>query len=241
MKSYGKTDKGVVRNQNQDYIFYSDNPVGNLPNLYILADGMGGHNAGAFASSYAVNSYVSYVKNIEEVNLVNIIQKGIKFVNKLVYNKAETNKQYSKMGTTFVVATITDDFLYIGNVGDSRLYIIDSDISKITKDHSLVEEMLDIGFITEEEAKNHPKKNIITRAVGVEEEIEVDIYKISYNLGDTILMCSDGLTNMVEDETINNIIQTEKNITVLVDKLVEKANVNGGTDNISVIIIKSQE
>lgn len=241
MRSFGKTDKGIQRAKNEDTIFRSDTSVGLLPNLYIIADGMGGHKSGAFASDYAVNSFVKFVKNINDSNPVSIIKKGIKDINYLLHEKSSTDDIYYRMGTTFVVATIIDDKLYIGNIGDSRLYIINKAIHKITKDHSLVEELIHTGYITEDEAQEHPEKHVITRAVGIEPYIEVDIYQINLNKEDNILMCSDGLTNMLKEEEIQKMLKETTDIKKTVELLIDKANQNGGNDNISVIIINQND
>ncbi|TCK98333.1 protein phosphatase [Natranaerovirga hydrolytica] len=237
MKSYGRTDKGIQRDKNEDAIFYSDKPVGKLPNLYIIADGMGGHKAGAFASEYAVKEFIEFVKMSHKDNPTEIIEEGIQCINQLVHEKSE-QEAYYKMGTTFVVATVTEEELYIGNIGDSRLYIIENNaINKITKDHSLVEEMIHTGHITEEEANEHPDRNVITRAIGAQPSIEVDIYKIKLKANNKILMCSDGLTNMLSEETVNQIINEANEDKDKVDHLINKANELGGTDNISVILM----
>ncbi|WP_132249436.1 Stp1/IreP family PP2C-type Ser/Thr phosphatase [Natranaerovirga pectinivora] len=239
MRSYGKTDKGIKRARNEDTIFYSDQSIGNLPNLYIIADGMGGHNAGAFASEYSVKGFVDFVKKATWDNPVKIIEDGICSVNQMVHEKS-SEEEYYKMGTTFVVSTIIQKKLYIGNIGDSRLYIIrNKEIQKITKDHSLVEEMVHTGHLTEDEANSHPKKNIITRAIGAEKTIIVDIYEVELESDDLILMCSDGLTNMLSHKEISNILEDGSFLEDKVKQLISRANELGGNDNISVIIIKT--
>ncbi len=163
--------------------------------------------------------------------------------NDSVYQEAMTKERCRGMGTTMVAATILKDTLYITNVGDSRLYVIGNGIRQITHDHSLVEEMVRMGKLTEEEGRNHPDKNIITRAIGVKETVSVDCFEEKIGIRDVILLCSDGLTNMVSDEQIQQIIKTEKNLQKAAELLVETANRNGGRDNITVLLIsrKSNE
>jgi len=241
MEVAGKSDVGKVRKINEDCIFLNKDRIGCLPNLFIIADGMGGHNAGEMASRIAIDSFVEFIKNQAYKNIVNIeevIINGIDKINKLVYNKSLKNEKFAGMGTTFLVATLVDSEIYIGNVGDSRLYFANKNLKKITTDHSLVEEMLLEGKITKNEADNHPKKNIITRAVGVESNIKVDIFHKTIEESFYILMCSDGLTNMIKEDEILEYIKGIKQIDKGVEILVDQANKNGGYDNISVILIK---
>jgi protein phosphatase len=238
MRSFGKTDKGIQRNSNEDVIFFSDHPVGQLPNLYIIADGMGGHNAGLVASENAVKSFLSYVIETNKKNPIEVFKEGIQRSNALIFEKAEAEEQYYRMGTTFIVCAFLENKLYIGNIGDSRLYTIYKDINKITKDHSLVEEMLHKGHITETEAKNHPERHVITRAVGIDATIDVDTYEIPLEGNEMVLMCSDGLTNMLDDKIIYNILKEDMDIESKVKQLIQQANENGGNDNISVILIE---
>lgn len=237
-------DKGKIRKINQDSIYCSDVAIGSLPNLFIVADGMGGHNAGEFASRFAIDYFLEYITETGEVwDHDELLKKGIEKVNHLIYNKSLNNKKYKGMGTTFIAATIDDEkkILYIANVGDSRLYLLGSKITKMTSDHSLVEEMIKDGELTEQEAKHHPKKNIITRAVGVESTIKVDTYRIKLSHTHILLLCSDGLTNMIEEGDIMTIIQNSTNLDNACKVLVETANERGGYDNISVILIETGE
>ena len=167
MKSYCITDVGQRRVTNQDFVYRSDEPVGNLPNLYIVADGMGGHKAGDYASHYTAETLIESVTEDEEKNPIKIIRKAIEKANERVLEKSLSDEELAGMGTTVVVATVIGHYLYVANVGDSRLYLITDKITQITKDHSLVEEMVRIGEINREQARNHPDKNIITRAVGI--------------------------------------------------------------------------
>ena len=168
MKSYSATDVGQKRKINQDSVFASDAPIGNLPNLYIVADGMGGHNAGDFASRYAVNVVRDYIASSSEKNPVKLINEAIRLANKGIIEEAAAHEEMYGMGTTIVVTTVIEHYAYTANVGDSRLYLFDDGkLTQITKDHSLVEEMVRLGEITEEDARTHPDKNIITRAVEI--------------------------------------------------------------------------
>lgn len=238
MKSYCITDVGQRRVTNQDFVYRSDEPVGNLPNLYIVADGMGGHKAGDYASHYTAETLIESVTEDEEKNPIKIIRKAIEKANERVLEKSLADEELAGMGTTVVVATVIGHYLYVANVGDSRLYLITDKITQITKDHSLVEEMVRIGEINREQARNHPDKNIITRAVGIKKEVKIDFFGMRLEKGDLILMCSDGLSNMLEDREIEEIIKKGGELSEIVDELVERANQNGGKDNIAVILIE---
>ncbi|MDO4619907.1 MAG: Stp1/IreP family PP2C-type Ser/Thr phosphatase [Lachnospiraceae bacterium] len=237
MKSYSATDVGRKRKINQDSLFASDNPVGNLPNLYIVADGMGGHNAGDFASRYAVNTVKAFIEESSEKNPIKLIDEAIKLANRGILKEAAEHEEMYGMGTTIVVTTIMDGYAYTANVGDSRLYIFDEELKQITKDHSLVEEMVRLGEITEEEAKTHPDRNIITRAVGAQDEINIDYFDYQLSPNASILMCSDGLSNMVDDPEIARILSSSEGVEEKAKLLVDTANENGGKDNIAVLII----
>ena len=243
MKSYSLTDTGRVRSMNEDYVFVSERPIGKLPNLFVVADGMGGQNAGERASSYAVEVLLQSVRKGREKNPVKVLRRAIESANDMVYQESTARESSRGMGTTMVAATICKDILYVANVGDSRLYVINNQIRQITRDHSLVEEMVRLGKLTQEEGRNHPDKNIITRAVGAEETVRVDCFEEKIGIRDVVLLCSDGLTNMVSDEQIQQIIKTEKNLQKAAELLVETANRNGGRDNITVLLIsrKSNE
>lgn len=237
MRVYGKSDVGMVRSMNQDYMFYSTEPVGVLPNLFIVADGMGGHKAGDYASRLSVEKFVAYVKNAGNEVPIRVVDDGIRYVNGLVMDEAAANPDYAGMGTTFVAAFIKDETLFVANIGDSRLYLIDSDITQVTEDHSYVGAMVRAGELTKEEAVRHPDKNIITRAIGASREPKVDFFEVDLEKHDIILLCSDGLTNMVSDEEILDIMESEY-IGDVVDILIDEAKENGGNDNITAIVIQ---
>ena len=237
MKSYSLTDVGVVRKVNQDYVYTSDKPVGHLPNLFVVADGMGGHRAGDYASKYTVEVLERELKRSDEEDVERALIQAVKVANHELIREAGTDEHLKGMGTTIVVATIINQMMYFANVGDSRLYLINQGILQLTKDHSLVEEMVRLGGIKPEEAKHHPDKNIITRAIGAKEEVEVDFYEHRLKKGDIILMCTDGLSNMVEDEELFHIVQGARDVVEAADMLVETAKENGGTDNIGLVLI----
>ena len=238
MRIYSATDVGQKRKMNQDYVFATADPVGNLPNLFVVADGMGGHNAGDYASSHAVTSMVEEIRQDADFNPVKVIRHAIECVNTEILTQAQQDEKLRGMGTTIVAATIVGHYAYVANVGDSRLYVVNREIRQITRDHSLVEEMVRMGGLDRADARNHPDKNIITRAVGAEDHVEPDFFTVELREGDTVLMCSDGLTNMLEDEEIRMIISGARDLVEKAERLVEAANANGGRDNISVILIE---
>lgn len=238
LKTFSITDVGRKRKLNQDFVYTCEMPIGRLQNLFIVADGMGGHNAGDFASKHTVEKIVQYIVDTEEDSPIKVISGAITDANASIRKKAEEEEDLRGMGTTVVVATIADDTLYVANVGDSRLYIMNRKIRQITRDHSLVEEMIRIGEIDRESARTHPDKNIITRAIGAGELIDIDFFEIKLEKDDIILMCSDGLTNMIEDDNIRIIMQGQRDVVEKAEELVKVANNNGGKDNIAVIIIE---
>ena len=238
MKAQGVTDIGRLRSVNQDYMFYSLDKVGNLPNLFIVADGMGGHRAGDMASRYTVENLVALIKNSLQKDAISIISTSVTEVNTMLINKARESDDYLGMGTTLVVATVHGGVLTVANVGDSRLYVLNSEIIQITRDHSFVEELVTKGKLDRKLARTHEKKNIITRAIGAEDHVEPEIFSVDLKKKDRVLMCSDGLTNMVEDSEILKIVRGNADIKEAVDILVDMANDNGGKDNITAMIIE---
>lgn len=239
METYCQTDVGLKRNSNQDFVYASDQKVGRLPSLLIVADGMGGHAAGDLASRVCVETAVSSIEGSGQTETIPILAEAVQKANRAVLKKAAEKSEYAGMGTTIVAAVIDGNTLYVANVGDSRLYLIDDDrIDQITLDHSLVAEMVRSGRISPEQMRNHPEKNIITRAVGGEENVEVDFFDVGLHKGDVVLLCSDGLTNMVEDEQIFRIVRREKTLRDAGQKLISAANSAGGRDNISVVLAR---
>ena len=230
------TDIGRKREINQDYVFATDETIGNLPNLLVVADGMGGHRAGDFASRFTVEVLAEEVQNSKETHPEQILGNAIQTANERLMEEAAKDSRLEGMGTTLVAATILDHVLYFANVGDSRLYLINKEIRQLSKDHSMVEEMVRLGGLTEEEAKHHPDKNIITRAMGVKDKVEPDFFEYRLKGGDTILMCSDGLTNIVDDDEIFQIVKSARDIVEAVETLIQRANENGGSDNIGIVL-----
>ncbi len=238
MRAYAMTNIGAKRNTNQDYAYFSVEQIGNLPNVLIVADGMGGHKAGEVASEQAVNAVLQSIKENEKKDKISIIEEAIDVANVKVLEMATKDEKFKGMGTTIVVATLENNNLYVANVGDSRLYLIGDDIRQITRDHSLVQEMVSIGELDKESAKTHSRKNVITRAVGVERKVTADFFEAEISEGTKILLCSDGLTNMVEDADIKDIVDrcSDGNMEEAVHKLIDAANNNGGLDNIAVVL-----
>ncbi len=238
MEYFSKTDIGRKREVNQDYVFATDDPVGNIPNLLIVADGMGGHKAGDFASKYTTESVVKTLSETTITGPKEMFEEAISRANKQIIELADSDVNLEGMGTTLVVATVIEHTLYFANVGDSRLYIIGDEIKQLSKDHSLVEEMVRLGGIKEDEAKHHPDKNIITRAIGAKEDVEMDFFEYRIVEGDIILMCTDGLSNMVEDEDVFRIVKGSRDLPEAVEGLINQANMNGGKDNIGIVLAK---
>jgi len=243
MKFCVKTDIGQKREQNEDnYSIIADKP--GIPVSFIIADGMGGHNAGEIASKLAVDFVSDYItSNPDEfTNESDIFDKISALLNKanlFIIENAKKNKNNSGMGTTLIVAVLLNKKLFIGHVGDSRAYLIrDEKLTQITTDHSYIEELLKSGSITKEEAENHPQKNIITRALGSFEPIEADTYLVELQNKDSFLFCTDGLTNMLNDQEIEKITVDSNDSEEVCNKLIEASIANGGEDNITVIIIK---
>ncbi len=237
MKVCAMTDIGLRREKNQDYYFSSDDPVGILPNFFVIADGMGGHKAGDFASRHVVETMSTIARETEESNIAEILNLCIEQANTALCAYAAAHDEVKGMGTTVVAGVLEGHTLYVANVGDSRLYIVGNGIRQVTTDHSLVHEMLMRGEIDEETARTHPKRNIITRALGAADTVQADFFEEELVTGELILLCTDGLTKMVEDEEILSTMQTSDDLTQKTDHLVKLANEHGGTDNITVIAI----
>lgn len=253
MQFFGKSDTGMKRKENQDS-FITEQLYENAI-LCLVCDGMGGANGGSIASSLACKDFVNHIKKklsdikqqdqlrFDGMNpeIEKLLTRSLTLTNTAVYKKAFKEKQLEGMGTTMVCALITDDKLYVANVGDSRLYFINGEsITQLTKDHSYVQTLVDLGQITPEEAANNPHKNIITKAIGTQKKIEPDIYykNLSETDCDMILMCSDGLTNFVTDEDIHSLLKEHTDLESACDALINKANENGGGDNITAVLIK---
>jgi len=240
MKVFAKSDIGRAREMNQD-AYYASQPSDTV-GLYIVADGMGGYNGGEIASTLAVTAAKNFIENNfaetehTKEKLQELVKNAIEYANMLVYEKAKEIPELEGMGTTIEVALVHNNRVYIGHVGDSRIYRIRKDfIRKLTTDHSYVETLVKDGKISKEEAVHHPKKNMITKALGCTSFVEPDVTVKGFLKDDILVLTSDGLTNMLKDQEIFDIIKF--NIDIATDKLVDKANENGGLDNITVIIV----
>ena len=237
MISYAKTDTGIVRRSNQDFLFASDQPVGPLPNLFIVADGMGGHKAGDFASRYVVEHMKENIENSDAVSPVMVLRKALEKTNLGLYEESMEDPEREGMGSTLVAATIEDDMMYVANVGDSRLYLLRDSLAQITRDHSLVEELVEVGAITKEQARLHPQKNVITRALGSEAEVRPDYFEFTLQPGDILLLCSDGLSNMVTDLEMLEYAKEYQDPELICRALMSKALIRGARDNVTVVAV----
>jgi protein phosphatase len=241
MIGVGRSDIGRIRLRNEDSIMVSNEPLGPLDNIYIVADGMGGHKAGNVASSTAIAAFCDYIRGASpQDEVLDVLIGGVNEANSTVYSMSRQDEALSNMGSTFIACSIKDGTAYIAHVGDSRLYrLSDGVLTQVTNDHSFVAEMVKMGLITPEEAKVHPQRNTITRAVGTDSFVTSDGILLPLKEGDSILMCSDGLSGMVSNEAIQGVLSEDKiTIEQKADTLVELANCNGGSDNISVIVIE---
>ncbi len=239
MKSFYVTDIGLKRSVNQDSVYCNENSIGNLPNLFVVADGMGGHRAGDLASRLCVDTLRESVEETSLKTPVSILEEALLSAHKKILESAMADPACEGMGTTTVAATIIDNHLYIANIGDSRLYILREKLCQITEDHSLVEEMVKSGELAKENVRSHPNKNIITRALGIGTEAMPDFFEIELQSDDIILMCSDGLTNMLEDAEIESIIRREADdLEKAGMTLLNRANDMGGKDNITILLVR---
>lgn len=239
MKYYGISDKGKVRKQNQDSIYI---PTDIDYDLYIIADGMGGANAGDVASKKAIEYVKEYIKDnyIQEGDnkIKQVIRQSLIYANEQVYKMSLQDEKFEGMGTTIIVVLVCKNKMYIGHIGDSRLYRIrDKFIRKITKDHSYVQKLIDDKTITKKEATLHPRRNVLLKALGCEQNIEPDIMMKKIEPNDYVILCTDGLTNLVKDKEILLVIESLKETQLICEKLVSIANERGGYDNISIIVL----
>ena len=236
MKSFGLTDIGSKRKFNQDYSLESDKPVGHLDNLYIVCDGLGGRNAGEYASLAAAETFFDIVESSDSRMPLSVFKEACKKVNDKIYKEGKQPK-YAGMATTIVAATIRDNTVYVVNVGDSRAYIIGEEVTQITWDHSYVGELIRSGKITRDEARSHAKNNVITRAIGAEPDVEPDYFQARLDEGEVVLLCSDGLYNMLDENTIKEVCLSNGSLKGRVKKLIDLANEAGGKDNIAAVLI----
>ncbi len=237
MKSFYITDPGIVRSHNEDSVIIVKNIMGE--HMMIVADGMGGHRAGEIASGIAVSHLSERFKNLSSIgsklDAINWLDENVAIINAEIIKYANSNPDCMGMGTTLVLAILTDEFLIFGNVGDSSGFVLKNQkLHKVTKDHTLVNVLVESGELTEEEAINHPKKNVLMRALGASDKQELDKFAVETDI-DAILLCSDGLTNMLSSEQIENILNDDElDIESKLTKIVRKCNSRGGTDNISI-------
>lgn len=237
MKASALTDVGRVRQMNQDAQYVSTEPLGPFPNLLLVADGMGGHKAGDYASRYLVDHLPEYIRDSKETGIISVLRCAIERVNREIFEISAANEDYAGMGTTLVAAVIDGTTLYVANVGDSRLYLIEKGgIRQVTRDHSYVEEMVSLGQMERESEVYRQQKNIITRAVGIEPGVEADYFEAELKQGDYILLCSDGLSNMVDNSSIFRLVLLPGTLETKAEALVALANQNGGKDNIAVVL-----
>lgn len=241
MEACALTDVGQKRSMNQDFIYARTTPIGSLQNLFIVADGMGGHQAGDFASRFVVENLVRFFEDeYPDRDVHGILKEGIRKVNRDLFLRASEDPDLNGTGSTLVLATIKGNVLYVANIGDSRLYLLRDELQQITRDHSYVEELVAMGKLKRGSRDYLEKKNIITRAVGVSETVDTDLFALKLKSRDQILMCSDGLSNMVDEFEIEYIIRSEDGVEKRAKTLVDAANRNGGQDNISVVLIEPQ-
>lgn len=229
MKCIGMSKIGLVRQQNEDRFTITDH-------ISIVTDGMGGYKGGEIASSLAIDEIKKYLDQVEQFD-ENILTTAIMAANQLIWNKVQNNPELKGMGTTAVLVAESKNELYWANVGDSRLYIFkDQILTQVSTDHSMVQELYAHGQLTKEEAQEHPKRNLLTRAVGVELELKVDSGSISMKPGDRILLCSDGLTGYVTDEMIASVLTKEPDDERAIKELIDIVYDLGAKDNVTIII-----
>lgn len=239
MKIYSKIDKGIVRNSNQDAYFAGE--ISQEVTFAVVCDGMGGAKAGNVASTTAVKSISEYIansyrKNMSLDDITKMLRNAIISANIEIYDMAAQNEQLQGMGTTVVAAVVRGGNAVVANVGDSRVYLVDDNITQLTTDHSIVQTLIESGKITAEDAKVHPRKNVITRALGAESDVAVDIAEYNLSENNTLLLCTDGLTNFVSEEDILKTFK-ENDISQVPEKLVNLANEGGGGDNITAVTL----
>ncbi|MDR2546680.1 MAG: Stp1/IreP family PP2C-type Ser/Thr phosphatase [Lachnospiraceae bacterium] len=238
------TDIGKKRKSNQDFAYVTRDKIGNLPNLFVVADGIGGHSGGELASQWTIETIINEIKTTASTDVEEVFSQALNAANIKIRGKAREKAALHGMGTTVVTATVDGNLLQVANVGDSRLYLADTKhkkIRQITVDHSLVEEMISMGELARDEGRHHPEKHVITRAIGAKEKLQSDFFRIELETHELVLLCSDGLSDMLLDEEIGKILYTKKSIEVKAKDLIKTANDKGGFDNITVILIKVRE
>lgn len=242
MKAYYLSDTGKVRTHNEDSVMIIKNLSGEY--LLVVADGMGGHKAGEVASSIVVNGLTEKFKNLETVgdkeSAVSWIRENVSLLNDDIFKYTDEFPESKGMGTTIVLAIVTDKYILFGNVGDSSGFVMkDKVLYKVTKDHTLVNLLVETGELTKEEAMNHPRKNVLMRALGANNPIDVDIFDVDIK-SDAILLCSDGLTNMLTFDQIQKVLNSDITTEEKIVKLIKKSNLRGGTDNVSIAYLERE-
>lgn len=239
MEIYSKIDKGVIRHSNQDAFFAGE--ISQDTTFAVVCDGMGGAKAGNVASETAVKTISEYIiksyrNNMSVDDIIKTLKNAITSANIEIYDLSKANEHLSGMGTTVVAAVVRDGNAVIANVGDSRIYLVNDKLTQLTIDHSIVQTLIESGKITVEDAKVHPRKNVITRALGAESEVAIDVAEYNLSKGETLLLCTDGLTNFATEKDILNTFK-QNNISDVSEKLVALANQGGGGDNITVVTL----
>lgn len=242
MKAYYITDTGKVRTHNEDSVMIVQNLSGEY--LMVVADGMGGHKAGEVASSIVVNGLTDKFKKLETIgekqDAVNWIRKNANELNEAIFKYTDEFEESKGMGTTLVLAIVTNNYILFGNVGDSSGFVMKKGVLyKVTKDHTLVNLLVETGELTPEEAENHPRKNVLMRALGANNPIDVDIFDVDMG-SDAILLCSDGLTNMLTNTQIEKVLNSDLSLEERIVKLIRKSNLRGGTDNVSIAYLEKE-
>jgi protein phosphatase len=243
MKSFYLTDAGKVRDHNEDSVIIVKNE--NDEYLMAIADGMGGHSAGEVASSIAISYLGKHFQetflSLSKVDAVDWIRDSANEINSLIFHHEKEHPESKGMGTTLVLAIVTEAYILVGNIGDSSGFVVkDNKLHKVTYDHTLVNLLVSAGELTKEEASVHPKKNVLMKALGANDPIEVDVFDCDMEISE-LLLCSDGLTNMLDNEQIEKVLLSDNTIEEKVEKLIMKANNRGGTDNISIAYLIREE
>jgi len=243
MKSFYLTDKGMIRDHNEDSVIILKNDSGQC--LMAIADGMGGHRAGEVASSIAISHLGKHFKetfiNLNKVDAVKWIRETTREINTMIFEHERTHPESKGMGTTLVLSIISSDYILFGNVGDSSGFVMkDSKLHKVTYDHTLVNLLVSAGELTKEEASVHPKKNVLMKALGAMEDVDIDVFDCDTDINE-ILLSSDGLTNMLDIEKIEEVLLSDRSVEEKCQKLIQKANNRGGTDNISVAYLQLED
>jgi protein phosphatase len=234
----------MVRENNEDSFAVFENGINGLKNVAVIADGMGGHQSGEVASAYAISSFVSRLTDMDmkSGDIMDFLNEAVHYANEQVYKMSLSEPKYYGMGTTFTACVIENGKGYAVHVGDSRLYVLKNGVlNQITCDHTYVNEMIKAGLMTEKEALTHPRRSALTKALGVDKTVEIDGYVFDFDENDTVLLCTDGLTGMVDEEEIALIIQNGENFDIVksADSLIQSANKNGGIDNVTVILLRA--